>query len=93
MDNSARFMRDNMYLLQYTSDGEFVCKIASMIEIADTIGFSDCTDYTDFQVFRLVRGKNPEALVYHTHERYRPCTVTLYDRFGNYIDDAEYADH
>lgn len=82
------------YLVQFKyADGESCAELMSIYQIANTIGFSDCSDYYDFQIFRLIHGKAPEALEYAKYQRGKPCTISLYDRFGNFIDEAEYEDH
>lgn len=82
------------YLLTYRSDGydpkdSFVAKVVNIIELAKIIGFSDCSGDDDFSAYRLIPGKDPERLRID-HDR---NFIYLFDRYGNYVDSAEYDEH
>ena len=80
------------YLITYRApEGEFFSELMTMKSIADFIGFRDVNECSEFRVYRILPGN-----VYPLQIRDSMCfplVVSLYDRFDNLIDSAEYDDH
>ena len=78
------------YLCTFMCEGEFCTCLKSMQEIAHMVGFRDCEEYTDLRIYRIFpSGVLPVQYAdYHSN-----LEVCLYDRYDNFIDSANYADH
>ena len=95
------------YLVTYTLDGEPLAHTASMSQIADLVGMSDCTGATGFRCYRLkakndgyvdLERVNVSDRFYVDHDdgkwKNAGCMVFLTDlETGEIIDSAEYPDH
>lgn len=80
------------YLITYAFEGEYFSELRTMPEIANLIGFADCSDFYGFRVYRIVKGI-PELLNYEKECRPGYCAVALYGHWGVEIDSAEYDEH
>ena len=78
-----------LYLVQYRCDGVFDAKVMDISELAILIGFCDCNECDDFDIYRLIPDKAPEKLRYSKE----CCILWLEDRYGNPVASCEYPDH
>ena len=78
------------YLLTYYIDNEFCTELATMQRIAEIIGCRDFNETLQQKVYRMLPSGVTPLQIGDSH---RDLTVSLFDRFGNLVDSAEYPDH
>lgn len=78
------------FLATFYAEGEFYTQLMTMGEIAHMVGFSDCEPFEDLQIYRVM----PSGVFpVECRKEHRYLSVSLHDRFGNYINSATYPDH
>ena len=81
------------YLVTYHApSGGFFSELVTMQSLAEIIGFRDVNECEKIKVYRILP-ERVEQLEYRIHEWQKPCCVSLYTRWGNYVDAAYYPDH
>lgn len=79
------------YLVSYSIEGETVWEVMSMRKVAESIGCADYLERSNHAVWRLIPNREPEPLWIEFAPRYH--NVTVMDRYGNYVDSADYPEH
>lgn len=79
------------YLITYRlPDGSFVSELIPVKAVAEFVLNRPREGYTEIRVYRILPAR-VEQLEIRTHEWRVPRAVSLYDRYGNYIDQGECA--
>lgn len=79
------------YLMAYCVEGETFHAIASMREIAHSIGCADFLERENHRIWRLIPGENPQPMEYSVERKLH--RVYLYDKYGNFVESGEFPEH
>lgn len=79
-----------LFMFRIEDDAQWCARLSTIAEIAEVVGCSDFNESHSHQVYRLLAG-NPQKL--EIRQDYKHSCVDLYDRFGNYVDSANYPEH